>query len=150
MLPMGSEKMVIMQSFKFMFPGIDSKIPDLMVGSDQVGFRSAVGRMSDAYRKLITGAGASNAELARLESRMPSLSDAPEDFKAKAKSFMEELKKAKGQHLENYKKSGKNTKQFESSEAPQKTVAKKEFSPSRNQTRITYSDGSQAVVDGQQ
>lgn len=129
---------------------IDSKIPDMLVGSNQVGFRSAVGRMADAYRKLITGAGASNAELARLESRMPSLSDTPADFKAKAQSFMEEIKKAKATHLDNYKKSGKNTKEFESSEAPKKTVAKKEFSPSRNQTRITYSDGTQEVVDGQQ
>lgn len=30
-----------------------------------------------------------------------------------------------------------------------KSVAKKEYSPSRNQTRITYSDGSQEIQDGQ-
>lgn len=38
----------------------------------------------------------------------------------------------------------------EVSEAKQKTISKKLYSPSRNQTKIVYSDGSEEVVDGKQ
>lgn len=34
--------------------------------------------------------------------------------------------------------------------APTRTVSKKEYSPSRNATRVTYSDGTQEIVSGQQ
>lgn len=98
---------------------VDSKEPDWspFVNSDEVAFRSKVGRMSDAYRKLITGAGASNQELARLESRLPQTSDTYENFKAKAKDFMEGLKSAREAHIKAYEKSGKNVSEFKNSEA---------------------------------
>lgn len=97
-------------------PG-DGRIPDMAVGADQVAFRSAVGRMKDAYRKLVTGAGASNMEIARLESRIPSETDTIANFKAKAQEFIKEINKARTTYLGNYKKQGKNTKNFEESES---------------------------------
>lgn len=90
----------------------DGRIPDMFVGDDQVAFRSAVGRMKDAYRKLVTGAGASNLEIARLESRIPSENDTLANFKAKANEFIKEVKKAKSTYLNNYEKQGKNVKNF--------------------------------------
>lgn len=92
----------------------DGRVPDALVGSDQVAFRSAVGRMTDAYRKLITGAGASNQELARLEGRLPQPTDTFADFQAKAKSLIEETKRAKESHLKNLEYNGKNTEPFKS------------------------------------
>lgn len=91
---------------------IDGRVPDALVGSDQVAWRSAVGRMSDAYRKLITGAGASNQELARLEGRLPQPTDTFEDFKAKAKNLIQETQKAKQSHLKNLEYNGKNVTPF--------------------------------------
>lgn len=38
----------------------------------------------------------------------------------------------------------------QTSSPQQKTIVKKQYSPSRNQTRVLYSDGSQEVLDGQQ
>lgn len=38
----------------------------------------------------------------------------------------------------------------QNSSPQQKTIVKKQYSPSRNQTRVLYSDGSQEVLDGQQ
>lgn len=91
---------------------IDARIPDALVGADQVNFRAAVGRMTDAYRHLITGAGAGNQELARLEGRLPQPTDTFNDFKSKAQGFINELKKAKGTTLQNFAKSGKNVRDF--------------------------------------
>lgn len=91
---------------------LDSRVPDMFVSGDQVAFRSAVGRMADAYRKLITGAGASNQELARLEGRLPQSSDTFENFKAKAKSLIDETKKARSTHLKTYQQSGKDVSEF--------------------------------------
>ena len=46
---------------------------------------------------------------------------------------------------------GPGAKQFQPIETKtEKTVVKKQFSPSRNQTRIMYSDGTSEVVDGKQ
>lgn len=91
---------------------IDGRIPDVVTPADQTAFRSAVGRMEDAYRHLITGAGASNQELARLQSRLPSASDSYDQFQAKAQGFANEVRKARAKHLENYERSGKNIASF--------------------------------------
>lgn len=97
---------------------VDGRIPDMLVGSDQAAFRAAVGRMKDAYRKLVTGAGASNLEIARLESRIPSETDTYKNFMAKANEFIKEVKKAKSTYLNNYEKQGKNVKNFREGDDP--------------------------------
>jgi hypothetical protein len=94
---------------------LDGRVPDAMVGDDQVAFRSAVGRMSDAYRKLITGAGAGNAELARLESRMPMPTDTFSNFKSKALELMKESEAAKERYLNNAQRMGKNVSDYRAS-----------------------------------
>lgn len=97
---------------------VDAKIPDLLVGPEQVAWRSAIGRMSDAYRQLITGAGASNLELAKLESRLPQPSDSLANFQAKAKELIKETEKAKSGYLSNLSKAGKNVKEFKNPTLP--------------------------------
>lgn len=94
---------------------IDALEPKLIIGEDEANFRSALGRMADAYRKLITGAAAGDKELARLESRLPNLSDNPAQFKAKAKGFIEGIKKAKSRYLNVLEKSGKNVEAYKES-----------------------------------
>ena len=101
---------------------VDARIPDMFVGNDQVAFRSAVGRMEDAYRKLITGAGASNKELSRLASRLPSTTDTYKDFVSKAKNFVSEVQKAKSTHLSNFEKQGKNVEAWKVPQAPETKI----------------------------
>lgn len=125
---------------------VDARIPDMFVGADQVAFRAAIGRMSDAYRKLITGAGASNLELQRLESRLPKSTDTYENFVSKAKGFMNEIKQARSTHLSNLQKAGKNVGAF--AEGSGKKVVSKQYSQSRNQTKITYDDGTTEIKQG--
>lgn len=92
---------------------IDARIPDFIVGADEVAFRSAVGRMSDAYRKLITGAGAGIREIQTLESRLPQPTDTLKNFIAKAKNLISQTEKGKGRHLGNLQKAGKNVEAFQ-------------------------------------
>jgi hypothetical protein len=99
----------------------DGRVPEAVPGilggpgPDQVEFRSKVGRMLDAYRHLITGAGASMKEISTLESRLPRLTDRnAANFDAKAKGYIDELKKAREIYLGNMQKAGKNTAPFQS------------------------------------
>jgi hypothetical protein len=131
---------------------IDAKIPDLLVGKEQVAFRSAVGKYKDAYRKAITGAGAGPKEIAILESRLPTVSDSPDNFKAKILEAQKELRRRKQNLADNLAKQGKNVDEFRQGpvSTAQKQVVKKQYSKSRNQTKIVYSDGSEEILDGQQ
>lgn len=94
---------------------VDGRIPALLVGEDQNAFRSAVGKYKDAYRKAVTGAGASNAEIARLESRLPSETDTFDTFRAKAAEAQKELNRRKDILASNLEKGGKNVERFKGS-----------------------------------
>lgn len=91
---------------------VDGRIPDLLVGSDQVAWRSALGKYKDAYRKAITGAGAGPTEIAMLEKRLPSEADTYDSFKSKSNEAIGEIARRRESLLGNYQKSGKNTSQF--------------------------------------
>jgi hypothetical protein len=130
---------------------MDGRLPDWSRGGDEAAFRSRVGRYSDAYRKLITGAGASAQELKRLENRLPGTTDTYENFTAKAKGLLAETQKAKARHLSNLQYAGKNVADYQSpaasSDAPTKAIAKREISPSTGKVRITYADGTTEIVN---
>jgi len=99
---------------KFVGPA-DARIPDIMTSGQEAAFRSAVGRMVDAYRKAITGAGASAMELQKLESRLPDTKDTLEQFKAKALEFRKELVRNRTTYVKTLKKQGKDVSEFEQS-----------------------------------
>lgn len=135
---------------------VDGRLPDAIVGADQVAFRSELGRMVDKYRKLITGAGASNQELKKLEGRLPQPTDTYANFVSKANNFMKEVERGRGSFVKNLSAQGKNTKPFESGlqsevnaqKSSEKVISRKLYSPSRNQTKVVYTDGSEEVLDG--
>jgi lysozyme family protein len=97
---------------KFVGP-LDARIPDVMTSGEEAAFRSAVGRMTDSYRKAITGAGASAMELQKLESRLPDAKDTIEQFKAKALEFRKELVRNRTTYLTTLRKQGKDVSEFE-------------------------------------
>jgi hypothetical protein len=131
---------------------IDAAIPDILVGKDQVAFRSEVGKYKDAYRKAITGAGAGPREIAILETRLPTITDTPANFKAKLLAAEEELRRRKQVLADNLGKQGKNVEEFRQGPTAtgERSVVKKQYSKSRNQTRIQYSDGTEEILDGKQ
>lgn len=94
---------------------VDGRLPDAVIGSEQVAFRSELGRMVDQYRKLITGAGASNQELKKLEGRLPQPTDTYANFVAKGKNFISAVERGRGNFMKNLKAQGKNTSPFEGS-----------------------------------
>jgi len=99
---------------------IDAQIPDMLVGDDQVAWRSAVGKYKDAYRKAITGAGAGPNEIAILETRLPTASDTLANFKAKSNEALRELQRRREIYASNLEKGGKDVSKFKTDRYPLK------------------------------
>lgn len=118
---------------------IDGRIPDMLVGEDQAAWRSAVGKYKDAYRKAITGAGASSTELAMLERRLPSETDTPEQFVAKAKEAQKELQRKKAILAQNLTKGGKDVSKFVD---PQDAVSTQQSAPT---AKVVVSNGKETL-----
>jgi lysozyme family protein len=110
---------------KFVGP-VDARIPDIMTSGEEAAFRSAVGRMVDAYRKAITGAGASAMELQKLESRLPDPKDTIAQFKGKAFEFRKELVRNRTTYVNTLKKQGKDVSEFEQAADQQQTLSPEE------------------------
>ena len=89
------------------------RIPDIAVSPDQAQFRATVGMMEDAYRRLVTGSGASAKELAILKSRIPEVTDTPEQFQAKLAGFKSLTNELKARTLQNMRAQGKNVDNFD-------------------------------------
>jgi hypothetical protein len=84
---------------------IDGRAPT--VDEKEAAFRSALGQMNDSYRHAITGAGAGNAELRKLESRLPSEKDLSlKVFKSKAHDYIEKMKRQKDLYMKGHKMAG--------------------------------------------
>jgi len=94
----------------------DGRVPDMFTSADQVAFRSALGKMKDAYRHAITGAGASVKEVAMLEQRLPDITDTYDNFVAKAKESVKELERRRKNLATNLEKVGKDVSEFKKPE----------------------------------
>lgn len=81
---------------------IDGRAP--AVDPNEAVFRSSLGQMVDSYRHAITGAGAGNAELQKLESRLPAPTDVSlKVFRAKAVDYIQKMQRAKEVYLKDHK-----------------------------------------------
>lgn len=110
---------------------VDGRIPDAMVGDDQVRFRAEMGKLFDQYRKAITGAGAGPSEMAMLLKRLPTENDTFDNFRAKADSFINDSDESLKSFLANKQKQGKNVSKFVANgeNSPEKTIDKKSSNP---------------------
>lgn len=117
---------------------------------NRTAFEEALGRMQ-------SGGAISEDEEKRFKGMAPTMTDSSEIQKKKLANLSAEMElrmKALGFTPEEFNIARfQNGTDVGSSNMAQaaggKSVIKKQFSPSRNQTRITYSDGSSEVVDGQ-
>lgn len=111
---------------------IRGRVPDLAVPGNEASFRAQVGQLTDAYRRLITGQGASAREIAILQSRIPSITDTPENFKSKLQTFRQISSDVKNRTLGNLQKQGKDVSNFQVQEAQ---------APSTDKVRVQLPDG---------
>lgn len=105
---------------------VDGNWPKAISNAEHVAWRAQVGRLADQYRHLITGAGAGNQELAKLEGRLPTPTDYYDNFIAKAKNYIDTVKQERESFLNNMRLNGRNTAPFEgqSSHSSQKPVTR--------------------------
>lgn len=82
---------------------IDGSLPKFMIGADEEAFRSKSGMVQDTYRKLITGAAAADAELSRIEGRLPSKTDSYAQYVEKSKNYLSQLESARQRKIDLYK-----------------------------------------------
>lgn len=105
--------------------------------------------------KALSGTAASEAEAGRLRITLPNLKDSHEVFIKKLEEAEKRVKEAREIRIKSLTKQGKNVEAFKEISKPAsqeniKQVVKKQYSQSRDQTKIIYSDGSEEVVDGKQ
>lgn len=96
---------------KFIGP-VRGNVPKLFTSGEEEAFRAKIGRVTDSYRSLVTGAAAADKELARIESRLPKIDDKPEQFKAKMVDVRKEVEAAKQRYLTNLERKGKDVGEF--------------------------------------
>lgn len=90
----------------------DGRVPDMLVGADQVAWRTAIGLLNDQYRRLITGQAAGDKELRLLQSRLPQATDTYNDFIAKAQMFRQAVANARNTQLANFQRAGKDVSEY--------------------------------------
>lgn len=123
--------------------------------SKKSAFKSDVGEQLASYIKSISGATVSPTERAALLENVPSVYDNDDTFMSKANALKKRLSRNKQIELDVLFKKGKDVDQYgyAPASAPinkdnQKTIVKQQYSASRNQTRLIYSDGSEEIKDG--
>ena len=110
------------------------------------------------YGKSISGAAIAEPEMKRLEMQLPQETDSNEQFAAKLANFKDEIENSRVRVLDDISKSGRDVKSFVKRDSIDelkqkysgqgKQIVRKQYSPSRNQTKVIYSDGSEEIVEG--
>lgn len=110
------------------------------------------------YAKQISGTAVGEQEFERLRNQLPNETDSNAAFAAKFSNFKEELELSRNRFIENYGKvrdvekfkERKSLVEKKENKEQSKQIIKRQYSPSLNKTRITYSDGTEEIVDGKQ
>jgi hypothetical protein len=127
---------------------VDGAVPDKVVSGDQTAFRAAIGMMADAYRQLITGAGASDKEIIRLAGRLPNEYDTYDQFQKKAKQFIDTVERGRSRYVNNLEKLGKNVSQYKQYQPLESSNKKILVSNGKETREIDPSDLAYAEKDG--
>lgn len=139
---------------------VTGRLPDLLRSEESIRIRDDVHAAAVAALKATLGAQFTEREGERIKEMSYNEKLSPAENLKKieiAKAFINQLAKnnnAKANHFETERTLGgykSNTGAITglSGVKPGKTVAKKQYSPSRNKTKIIYSDGTEEIVDGQ-
>lgn len=112
------EAAALLQDLKPGFTGTGASMKSLPLiknfsDADAVTFQARLGRLGDSYRRLVTGAAAADAELKRIEGRLPQVNDPKDVFERKAKDYIREINRAKERYLRNVGRKGKDISGFD-------------------------------------
>lgn len=89
-----------------------SRIPDLVASNERIELEALTKELFNQYRKAITGAGASIAEIEDLQKSMPSMNDNDDPYKTKLQAFINKAERSKNIHLLNQTRNGKDMSAF--------------------------------------
>jgi hypothetical protein len=105
------------------------------------------------YAKQISGTAVGEQEFERLRNQLPNETDSDAAFSAKFSNFRDELELSRNygkiRDVEPFKERKSLVKKDENKKQT-KQIIKRQYSPSLNKTKITYSDGTEERVDGKQ
>lgn len=110
------------------------------------------------YAKQISGTAVGEQEFERLRNQLPNETDSDAAFSAKFSNFKDELELSRNRFIENYGKvrdvepfrERKSLVKKDENKQQSKQIIKRQYSPSLNKTKVTYSDGTEEMVDGRQ
>jgi hypothetical protein len=129
--------------------GHESVLGNQLIDDPDRAYNVASSQMIEMLLRAVTGAAAQKDEIRRMFGSYKIMrGDDPNTIKFKQKSrreFVENLLKAGGRSTQDITMPPTRINQQQ-----QKTIQKKQYSPSRNQTRIIYSDGSTEILEGKQ
>jgi len=91
---------------------IQGRIPDLLTGAEKLAYQAKVGRLTDQYRRVVTGAAAGDKELRRIESRLPKITDTDAQFEKKLVDYIKQMEQGKQRYLSNLQKKGKEVESY--------------------------------------
>lgn len=89
------------------FVGPFSGRTDTVLNPEKAAFQADLGRFFDAYRQAVTGAGASEKEIERLETRMPQPTDTAGVFKRKMEYLLKYAEDKKNIQIKNWGLTGR-------------------------------------------
>ena len=130
------------------FENAKSALPYTEKNDSFVKMDQLTGMQLAEYVKSISGAQVSEEEAQRLLRNIPSVQDKPKEFKTKLKEFRKLLGMYREKYVSNIGKQKEGASKFKKDS--KKVISKRQYSPSRNQTKVTYSDGSEEILDGKQ
>ena len=113
-----AEGTALRQSYNPAYTGFFDQFKSSSLGKqaadpNAVAYQKKLARFGDVYRGMVTGAAAADAELARIENRLPKADESPSVFKANMDDYLTGLKKARALALKNLGRAGKNVSEFE-------------------------------------
>jgi len=103
---------------------LDQMRPELLMSPEQSAYTKLLGRYKDAYRKAITGAGASSKEIEMLESRLPALGQTEANYQGALKQMIKEAQAKQAGYIDLLKRQGKDVSQFEDLVKPSSDMVK--------------------------
>jgi hypothetical protein len=111
-LGFGRDLLKRMESGEALIPGASFVGPmsgrtDTVLNPDKAAFQADLGRFFDAYRQAVTGAGASEKEIERLETRMPQPTDTAGVFKRKMEYLLKYAQDKKNVQIKNWGLTGR-------------------------------------------
>lgn len=120
------------------------------LGKRGAKLEAEMGSIAQEIGRYLEGGKLAEGDIGRYKKMLPRLGDSAETVKSKIDSLRQKIAAKQAAELKALKGAGYNTAGIEQAQGGGKTPVRKQYSPSRNKTKVTYSDGSEEIFDGKQ